>query len=325
MVRYIIRRLIYSIPVLVIASILVFIVMRKAADPTAALRLNPRISAADVARLRHVLGLDQSGVGQYLTWAKNFVLGNWGISVVSQRSVFEQIRTALVNSAILGIVAITFSLIIGVAIGVYSSLRQYSKLDNAFTTAAFVGISMPNFWFALLLQLLFGVYLVKWFNLKQPPFAVAGMTTPGSEGFHLVDRVRHIVLPALVLAVQIIAVYSRYMRASMLEVLHSDFLRTARAKGLRERRVVFRHAMRNALIPITTQLALDVGAIAAGLIITEQIFQWPGMGPLFINAVDTGDFPLALAWVMVTVFAVIIFNLIADIMYAVLDPRIRYA
>jgi ABC-type dipeptide/oligopeptide/nickel transport system permease component len=325
MVRYIIRRLIYSIPVLVIASILVFIVMRKAADPTAALRLNPRISAADVARLRHVLGLDQSGVGQYLTWAKNFVLGNWGISVVSQRSVFDQIRTALVNSAILGIVAISFSLVIGVAIGVYSSLKQYSKLDNTFTTAAFVGISMPNFWFALLLQLLFGVYLVKWFNLKQPPFAVAGMTTPGSEGFHLVDRIRHIVLPATVLAVQIIAVYSRYMRASMLEVLHSDFLRTARAKGLRERRVVFRHAMRNALIPITTQLALDVGAIAAGLIITEQIFQWPGMGPLFINAVDTGDFPLALAWVMVTVFAVIIFNLVADIMYAVLDPRIRYA
>jgi peptide/nickel transport system permease protein len=299
--------------------------MRKAADPTAALRLNPRISQADIERLRHVLGLDQSGVQQYLTWAKNFILGNWGISVVSQRSVFDQIRTALVNSAILGIVAITFSLIIGVAIGVYSSLKQYSKLDNAFTTAAFVGISMPNFWFALLLQLLFGVYLVKWFNLKQPPFAVAGMTTPGSEGFHLVDRIRHIVLPALVLAVQIIAVYSRYMRASMLEVLHSDFLRTARAKGLRERRVVFRHAMRNALIPITTQLALDVGAIAAGLIITEQIFQWPGMGPLFINAVDTGDFPLALAWVMVTVFAVIIFNLIADIMYAVLDPRIRYA
>jgi peptide/nickel transport system permease protein len=325
MVRYIIRRLLYSIPVLVIASILVFIVMRKAADPTAALRLNPRISAADVARLRHVLGLDQSGVGQYLTWAKNFVLGNWGISVVSQRSVFDQIRTALVNSAILGIVAISFSLVIGVAIGVYSSLKQYSKLDNTFTTAAFVGISMPNFWFALLLQLLFGVYLVKWFNLKQPPFAVAGMTTPGSEGFHLVDRIRHIVLPATVLAVQIIAVYSRYMRASMLEVLHSDFLRTARAKGLRERRVVFRHAMRNALIPITTQLALDVGAIAAGLIITEQIFQWPGMGPLFINAVDTGDFPLALAWVMVTVFAVIIFNLVADIMYAVLDPRIRYA
>ncbi len=325
MIRYIIRRLIYSVPVLLIASILVFIVMRKAADPTAALRTNPRISPADIARLRHQLGLDKSGVSQYLAWASHFVRGDWGISVISQHSVFHQIRTALVNSAILGLVGTFFSLIIGVTIGVISSIRQYSKLDNTFTTAAFIGISMPNFWFALLLQLFFGVYLVKWLNLKGPFFAIAGMTTPGSSGFHLVDRLKHIVLPASVLSVQIIAVYSRYMRASMLEILHSDFLRTARAKGLRERRVIFRHAMRNALIPITTQLALDIGAIAAGLIITEQIFQWPGMGPLFITAIDNGDFPLALAWVMVTVVAVILFNLVADIMYAVLDPRIRYA
>jgi peptide/nickel transport system permease protein len=325
MVRYIIRRLIYSIPVLIIASIIVFIVMRKAADPTAALRTNPRISSADIARLRASLGLDKSGISQYLAWASHFIRGDWGISVISQHSVKEQIRTALVNSLILGLVGTAFAFVIGVSIGVISSLRQYSKLDNTFTTLAFVGISMPNFWFALLLQLLFGVYLVKWFHLGGSLLPIAGMTEPGSTGFHLIDRAKHLALPALVLSVQIIAVYSRYMRASMLEILHSDFLRTARAKGLRERRVVFRHAMRNAMIPITTQLALDVGAIAAGLIITEQIFQWPGMGPLFIRAIDTGDFPLALAWVMVTVFAVVIFNLVADIMYAVLDPRIRYA
>jgi peptide/nickel transport system permease protein len=325
MLRYAIRRLIYSIPVLIIASIVVFVVVRKAADPTAALRLNPRISAADVERLRHVLGLDQSGYQQYLHWFKNFIRGDWGISVISQQSVFVQIRTALVNSIILGVTATFFSLIIGVGIGVYSSLHQYSKMDNALTTGAFLGISMPNFWFALLLQLLFGVYLVKWLGLHQPFFAVAGMTTPGTEGFSFTDRARHLVLPAMVLAVQIIAVYSRYMRASMLEVLHSDYLRTARAKGLSERRVITRHAMRNALIPINTQLALDIGAIAAGLIITEQIFSYPGMGPLFLSAVDNGDLPLILAWVMLTVFAVIFFNLVADIMYAVLDPRIRYA
>jgi peptide/nickel transport system permease protein len=176
-----------------------------------------------------------------------------------------------------------------------------------------------------MLQLLFGVYLVKWLNLKEPFFAVAGMRTPGTTGFSLTDLLRHLALPALVLAVQIVAVYSRYMRASMLEILHSDFLRTARAKGIKERRVVFRHAMRNALIPITTQLAIDIGTIAAGLIITETVFQWPGMGPLFINAMNSGDFPLALAWVMVTVFFVVLFNLLADLMYAVLDPRIRYA
>ena len=139
------------------------------------------------------------------------------------------------------------------------------------------------------------------------------------------DRIRHLVLPSIVLAVQIVAVYSRYMRASMLEVLHSDYLRTARAKGLRERRVIVRHAMRNALIPITTQLAIDIGLIASGLVITETVFQYPGMGQFFITAMQNGDYPQILPWLMVTVAFVILFNLVADIMYAVLDPRIRYA
>jgi peptide/nickel transport system permease protein len=193
------------------------------------------------------------------------------------------------------------------------------------TSGAFLGLSMPQFWLALILQLVVGVYLVKWLNLSHPPLGIAGMKTPGTTGFHLFDLMRHIALPALVLSVQIIAVYSRYMRASMMEVLRSDYLRTARAKGMRESRVVFRHAVRNALIPVTTVLALNVGAIAAGLIITEQIFQWPGMGPLFIGSVTNGDFPLALAWVMVTVGSVVVFNIVADLAYALLDPRIRYA
>ena len=174
MIRYIVRRMIYSIPVILIASILVFIVIRKADDPTAALKLNPRITPADIAALRAIYGLDKPMVQQYLTWFGNFIRGHWGISVISQISVFSQIKTALINSAVLGITATFFSLIIGVSIGVYSSLHQYSKLDNAFTTTAFVGISLPNFWFALLLQLLFGVYVVKWFHLSSPPFAIAG-------------------------------------------------------------------------------------------------------------------------------------------------------
>jgi peptide/nickel transport system permease protein len=193
------------------------------------------------------------------------------------------------------------------------------------TGGAFVGLSIPNFWFALLLQIFFGLTLTRWLGLHSPVLPIAGLYTPGHVGFDLVDRARHLMLPMLVLAVQIVAVYSRYIRASMLEVLHSDYLRTARAKGLRERRVVVRHAMRNALIPLTTQLALDVGGIFGGLIITEQIFEYPGMGRFFINAFGRGDFQQVLPWVMITVFAVILFNLVADIMYAVLDPRIRYA
>jgi ABC-type dipeptide/oligopeptide/nickel transport system permease component len=193
------------------------------------------------------------------------------------------------------------------------------------TGAAFLGLSIPNFWFALLLQLFFGLYLTNWLNLSEPIFFTAGRNTPGTLGFHPVDVARHLVLPMLVLAVQIIAVYSRYMRASMLEVMHSDYLRTARAKGLRERRVIVGHAMRNALIPLTTQVAIDVGAIAGGLIITEYIFAWPGMGRFFVDAMDRGDYLQVLPWVMVTVAFVILFNLVADILYAVLDPRIRYA
>jgi peptide/nickel transport system permease protein len=239
--------------------------------------------------------------------------------------VFPQIKSALWNSFVLGATATVVSLAIGVGIGLYSSLKQYSTFDYVATGGAFLGLSMPVFWFALIVQLFFGVYMTRWFHLGEPIFFTAGMTAPGSVGFNLLDRVRHLFLPVLVVSVQVIAVYSRYMRASMLEVLQSDYLRTARSKGIRERRVVVRHAMRNALIPITTQVALDVGTIAGGLIITETIFAWPGMGSLFIDAMNSGDYMIILPWLMVTVAFVIIFNLVADIMYAFLDPRIRYA
>ena len=325
MLRYIIRRLLYSIPVLIIASALTYTVVRWAVNPTLAFAHNPRITPQDIERIRASLGLNQGIVQSYLTWLGHFARFDWGKSIISQQPVWPDIRSALFNSVILGLTGVIFSLIVGVAIGVYSALHQYSKFDNVATTAAFVGISIPNFWFALMLQIIFGVYLTKWFNLSKPLIYTAGMRSPGTTGFDVTDLLRHLALPVLVLAVQIVAIYSRYMRSSMLDVLHSDYLRTARAKGLPERRVVFRHAMRNALIPVMTLLALDIGTIAAGLIITEQIFSWPGMGPFFLSAMSAGDTAQILPWVMITVFSVILFNLVADIMYAVLDPRIRYA
>lgn len=323
--RYATRRLIYSLPVLLIASILVFAVVRKTVDPAAAMRGNPRVNAEQQQRYRDDLGLDDPLPAQYVKWLTSFVRGDWGTSLLTNLRVFPQIREAMVNSLVLGLAATALSLLIGVGIGLYSSLRQYSKFDYIATTGAFVGLSLPVFWFALILQLVLGVYLTRWLNLSSPIFYTAGVTAPGSEGFDLIDRLRHLALPVIVLSVQIVAVYSRYMRASMLEVLKSDYLRTARAKGLRERRVVLHHAMRNALIPLTTQVALDVGAIAGGLIVTETIFSYPGMGALFIENLDSGDYLVILPWVMVTVAFVIVFNLIADILYAVLDPRIRYA
>jgi peptide/nickel transport system permease protein len=325
MFRYIIRRLIYAVPVLLISSVLVFVVIRSTIDPLAGAAINPRISPADIQRARQAAGLDRPLYVQYWKWLTSFVRFDWGRSLLTRRPVYPDIESALANSVVLGLTAVAFSLLVGVAIGVYSALRQYSVFDQFFTGAAFLGLSIPNFWFALLLQIFFGVYLTKWLHLSEPIFYTAGLHAPGAQGFDLIDRARHLVLPMLVLAVQIIAYYSRYMRASMLEVLHSDYLRTARAKGLRERRVIVRHAMRNALIPLTTQVALDVGAIAGGLIITEAIFEYPGMGRFFIDAMFRGDYQQVLPWLMVAVTFVILFNLVADIMYAILDPRIRYA
>jgi peptide/nickel transport system permease protein len=325
MLRFILRRLLISIPLLLVASVLVFTVLHLTIDPAAGVRVNPRISVADVQRYRHDLGLDRSGPAQYFAWLGNFVQGKWGHSLFSSTSVSGEIREALVNSMVLGVTGFTIALLLGVSIGVIAAVRQYSVFDYLATSGAFVALSIPVFWFALILQLLFGLYLVRWLHLEQPIFYTAGMVQPGSVGFDLLDRVRHLALPAVVLAVQLIAVYSRYMRASMLEVLNSDYLRTARAKGVRERSVIVHHGMRNALIPITTQAAIDLGGLAGGLIATEAIFQWPGMGALFVRVMDNGDYAIALPWVMLTMAFVIVFNLVADILYAVLDPRIRYA
>lgn len=323
--RYVIRRVVFSIPVLLISSALVFFVIREATDPVAALSLNPRLRPEDLQRLRADLGLDQPALSQYLLWLGGFVRGEWGVSIITNRPVFPEMMEALKNTAILGLAGVGLSLVIGVGIGIYSAIRQYSVFDYVTTGGAFLGLSLPTFWFALMVQLILGVYLTRWLGLEKPLFYTTGMSTPGVDGFDLVDRLQHLALPVLVLAVQIVAVYSRYMRASMLEVLQADYLRTARAKGVRERRVLTRHGMRNALIPLTTLVALDIGALAGGLIITETIFSWPGMGRMFIDAISTGDYTVVLPWVMVTVTFVIVFNLVADILYAALDSRIRYA
>ena len=325
MIRYIIRRVIYSIPVLFAASIIVFYAVKASTSANVICAGNARLTAAQCHAIQHQLGLDKSGFSQYTSWLSHWVRFDWGVSIFTQIPVRHDILQALANSALLGLVGVGFSLIIGAGVGIISAVRQYSWFDNVATGAAFLGLSMPNFWFAYLLQIFFGLQLVHWLHLTGAVFPIAGMSTPGTEGFDLVDRLKHLALPALVLAVQIIAVYSRLMRASMLETLNADYMRTARAKGVRESRVLTRHGVRNALIPITTQLGIDIGAIAGGLIITEYVFQWPGMGRYFINAMNFGDYPQILAWTMIVVTSVILFNLLVDIAYAVLDPRIRYA
>jgi peptide/nickel transport system permease protein len=323
-IRYIVRRVIFSIPVILLASVFVFFVVKKTGNPIGLIR-NGRMSPHQELVLIHQLGLDKSGFSQYISWLSHFARGDWGSSIFTLIPVRHDILQALANSAVLGLTGVIVALLIGAGIGIVSAVKQYSWFDNIATGGAFLGLSLPNFWFALLLQVFFGLYLTRWLHSGSPILPTQGMFTPGTTGFHIIDRIKHLILPATVLAVQIIAVYSRLMRASMLEILHADYMRTARAKGLRERRVLFRHGVRNALIPLTTQFGIDLGTIAAGLIITETIFSWPGMGQYFINAMSFRDYPQILAWVMIVVTSVIIFNLLVDIVYAVLDPRIRYA
>jgi len=324
-VRYTLRRIFITIPILLVMSVLTFIGARAVASPESALRFNPRVRAEDIARYREQLGLDDSEFVQYTRWLGKFVTGDLGNSLVARRGVGEMLAEALRNTIVLAIVALAFSLLIGILVGIIAAVRQNSWFDYTTTGLSLLGIATPVFLVGLMLQLVLGVYLQRWLNTSEPIFFTAGMTSPGTQGFDLMDRLRHIALPALALGVQLVAIYSRYMRASLLEVLNSDYLRTARSKGISERRVLVKHGVRTALIPLTTQAAIDIGLLMGGLLITEVIFAWPGMGTLFLQALFDGDYVVILPWLMITAAAVFIFNLIADLLYAVLDPRIRYA
>lgn len=227
----------------------------------------------------------------------------------------------MANSARLGIAATTVGVSIGLTIGIFAALRPGGKRDVAVNTAAFVGISIPPYISAILLQLVFAVYWSKWFG--NTLFPTSGVYPPGQDGFDLVLMIKHMALPTVVVAIQVIAVYSRYMRSSLLDVLNSDYMRTARSKGLSEFRILMRHGVRNALIPVITIAALDIGAIIGGLIITENIFDYPGTGKYFLSAFGNGDFPLLMPLMVIIISSVLLFNLLADISYAILDPRIR--
>lgn len=324
MLRFVARRIVWAIPTLFIVTFLVFVAIRIGTDPVASyLRLNPRASEAKVQQYKEVNGLVGSVPEQYFRWLKNFVTGDWGNSIKGNRPVWPELKNALANTIVLGGISVIVGVGLGILIGTVAALRQYSKFDSFSSTGAFVGLSIPPFISAVLLQMLFAVYFTKWFGLSKPFLPTSGVYPPGQRGFDLVLRLKHLILPVTVVAIQIVAVYTRYMRASLLEVKNSEYMRTARAKGVSERRVVIRHAMRNALIPVTTAAAIDFGAIIGGLIITERIFEYRGMGDFFLTAFENGDFPQLMPWMVIVVISVILFNLVADVMYAWLDPRIR--
>ena len=319
MLAFVSRRLLYSIPVLFLASFLLFGFVRATFDPTARLRASR--DPAAVSRERTRLGLDKPLIVQYKEWAGDFVQGDWGESSRSRERVFPMIRRALWNTVQLIVWGILVAAVLAVAIGVFSAVRQYSLLDHLFTGASFVGLAMPPFWFGLIAIQFLAVDPQDWFNLDHPPLFFVNLHSVESSG--LGDYARHLVLPVLTLTVQIVAAWSRYQRSSMLDALSADYIRAARAKGVASHRVVLRHGLRNALMPLVTVMALDIGALFGGLVVTEQIFSIPGMGKLFIDSLVVGDVNVLVVWTIVAASFVILFNLLADVLYGALDPRVR--
>jgi peptide/nickel transport system permease protein len=321
-ITYVIRRLFYSLLVLIAASILVFWGMSLVTSPIGFLRLQPNFSEQTIQNITERKHLDEPIYIRYGYWVKDMVTNKFGTETVSDLPIWPDLQRAMGHTLQLIVAAELLAILLAVAIGVYSALRQYSAFDYAATTFSFVGLAMPVFWLALMLQILFvNIYL--WFDVRIFYVASLNSVDPGTGVHFVLDRAQHLALPIIVLAVANIATYSRFMRAAMLEVVNSDYVRTARARGLPERRVTMSHAFRNALIPLVTLVALNFGALLSGAIITETVFALDGMGIYFITHLQEGDPYPVMAFLMVSAVFVVVFNLIADLAYGWLDPRVR--
>ena len=322
MLTYVIRRLLYSTLVLFAASILVFWGMSLVTSPIGFLREQPNVSEQTIRNISERKHLDEPIYQRYGYWIQDMFTKKFGTETVSDLPIWPDLQRAMGHTLQLVIAAQLLAVLLGVGIGVYSALRQYSAVDYAATMFSFVGLAMPVFWLALMLQVLFvNIYL--WFDVRIFYVASLNSVDPGTGIHFVLDRAQHLALPIIVLAVAGLASYSRFMRAAMLEVVNSDYVRTARAKGLDERRVTMKHAFRNALIPLITLLAIDFGAILSGAVVTESVFALDGMGLYFLTKLNAGDPYPVMAFLMVTAVLVVVFNLIADLAYGWLDPRVR--
>jgi peptide/nickel transport system permease protein len=316
------RRLAWAVPTLLLVTFLVYVALRLGTDPLQSyLRTNPRASKEKIEQYKSVNGLSSNYVLGYFHWLKNFATFNWPRSIKGSREVWPELKDAMANTIRLGTFATVVGVSIGLFVGMFAALKPGSRRDVAVNTGAFLGVSVPPYITAVLFQLVFAVYWSRWFG--HTLFPTSGVYPAGHSGFNLVLMLKHMALPMMVVAIQVIATYSRYMRSSLLDVMNSDFMRTARSKGISERQVLLKHGVRNALIPVVTIAALDVGGIIGGLIISENIFAYPGMGLYFLNSFSNGDFPLLMPWMVLVVASTLMFNLVADVSYAFLDPRIR--
>lgn len=312
---YILRRILGAFPLLLGISVILFTIVHLApGGPLDVYADNPSVSKEALDQIAKAYGLDQPVPVQYFMWLKSMIIGDWGYSIRTGRPVFTEIVLRLGPTFQLGGLALLVSLLFAIPFGIIGATRRGSRLDSALTMAAFAGISTPVFWLALLLQLLFSVEL-GW-------LPSAGYKSIGDGS--LTDRLSHLVMPVTVLALATIASWSRFIRSGMIDVLNQDYVRTAYAKGRTERGVVLAHVLRNAMIPAVTVMAVDFGTVISGAVITETVFAWPGIGRLFMESMNGRDYPMLMGLMMMGSVGIILANIVADLVYATLDPRIRY-
>jgi peptide/nickel transport system permease protein len=346
MATYIARRLIQTVVLLFFLSILLFALVNLApGGPLAGQGRSRQIRPEKIEILKRQFGLDKPLPTQYLIWLvgndwmkvdtdgdgieesygtrKGILRGDFGFSYRTRQPVLEEIGQRLPNTSLLMTITLMVGVIVAIPIGIISAVRQYSKFDITVTTLSFAGQAIPEFFLGLILILIFYAWL-KNPATGEPLLPSGGMTSLGVTGFALWDRISHLILPVTTGAVGWIAWYSRFLRSSMLDVVNKDYLRTARAKGLPNWMVLYKHALRNALIPLITMLAIDLPFIFGGAVFVETIFSWPGMGRLYYTAAVDRDYPVLLAILMMGAATIILSNLLADILYSFLDPRVRY-
>ncbi len=343
MTRYIIRRLLQAIPLLFIISVVLFVLMQNMGDPLATMGGRTLTRSADRERLTRQLGLDQPIYMQYVFWLvgndwtkvdmdgdgtpetpgrrKGILRGDFGTSLVNRGvPALQVIWDRLPNTLLLMLSAEIIIVLFSVLLGIYSALKQYSLVDHVVTAISFIGYSMPIFFIALVCMYIFSVNFKRW---GLPYLPTVGMFDP-QVGKTPTQVMVHMILPVFSIAFISLAGYSRYIRGTMLEVLSQDYIRTAKSKGLPKREVIFIHALKNASLPIVTIVGLDLPLLLGGAVVTERIFAWPGMGRLFLDNLSRADTPVIMGILMLISVAVVVFQLITDVTYAWLDPRIRY-
>ncbi|PRR79029.1 Dipeptide transport system permease protein DppB [Clostridium liquoris] len=334
MLKYILKRLALLVPVIIGVSVLVFLVMHVFTTDPASIILGQHATAEQVEKLREELGLNKPLYVQYFMFMKGVLHGNFGNSLITKTSVTNEILSRFPATIELALVAIIIASIFGILMGILSAVKQNSIVDYISMFVSLIGVSMPIFWLGLMLIVLFSV--------KLHLLPVSGRITIGMEPIHITglylidslvsgnmaafkDSLKHLILPSIALASYSTAIIARMTRSTMLEIIQQDYIRTARAKGLFEKTVILKHALRNALIPITTVIGLQLGSLLGGAVLTETVFSWPGVGSYTIDAILKSDYPVVQGAVMIFATVFVLVNLVVDLLYAYLDPRIKYS